>query len=435
MDEIQYKKYHESFMANNRGTSAVYTFNCILFPILCVLFSYLMPNVCAKRKYLFEFLTIIVPMIFGFTAFADYLYQTNLVLITVNILILMKQCDKSNLLTTLCERNVPKSQRLLSVSCLRGLTYLLTIFCILAVDFRIFPRYFAKTELFGFSLMDTGVGLFVLMSGLVHKDLSHFNAMFINNANLIAILLLLGGSRFLVVKHLNYQEHLTEYGVHWNFFYTLAVTKTATSLILYCIKGNILPISILIGFAHEYLLATSLQAWVFSEGPRDGLLDANREGISSCLGYVSLYLFGVYLKNILHDKNLLRINLIFRLLFTCISLWLLTYIVNMYKPISRVLCNITYCFYVEAVVTSVILILYIYEVLLHDKKVVLPQIFVAINYNGLLYFLFANVLTGLVNITVRTLLIDVYLSLLIMHIYMLATLHFVLYLYRKGIKF
>ncbi len=50
----------------------------------------------------------------------------------------------------------------ISVNSFRSLVFVLTTINILAVDFSLYPNYFRKSEIYGISLMDTGVGYFIL---------------------------------------------------------------------------------------------------------------------------------------------------------------------------------------------------------------------------------------------------------------------------------
>ena len=63
---------------------------------------------------------------------------------------------------------------LLYINCrYRAYVNILTAICILAVDFRIYPRRLAKTESFGTGLMDIFVGAFIMCNSLVCKEARH----------------------------------------------------------------------------------------------------------------------------------------------------------------------------------------------------------------------------------------------------------------------
>ena len=120
----------------------------------------------------------------------------------------------------------------------RAWTMISTCICILAVDFNIFPRRFAKAETYGTGLMDVGVGAFVFNAGMVSQNQNSCRSRLKSALPMIA----LGLARLATVKGVDYQEHVSEYGVHWNFFFTIAgvvvlgpLVRPQNSLVLGCV--------------------------------------------------------------------------------------------------------------------------------------------------------------------------------------------------------
>jgi len=75
--------------------------------------------------------------------------------------------------------------------------------------------------------MDLGVGSFVFSSGVVSargylkKETMPFLKQMTLGLRTSIPLLILGLGRYISTKGVDYQEHVTEYGMHWNFFFTL----------------------------------------------------------------------------------------------------------------------------------------------------------------------------------------------------------------------
>lgn len=189
------------------------------------------------------------------------------------------------------------------ITAYRGTMMIITCVCILAVDFKVFPRRFAKVETWGTSLMDLGVGSFVFSAGVisVRKQLKEPNFSFgaflqsLNDAIRHSLpLMALGFVRLYSVKGLDYQEHVTEYGVHWNFFFTLALIPPAVAFFQPLFK--LIPSYAILGFAlsvtYEAVLCNSNLPHFILTAPRVDWLSQNREGVFSFIGYLAIFLIG-----------------------------------------------------------------------------------------------------------------------------------------------
>ncbi|SPO26089.1 uncharacterized protein UTRI_02363 [Ustilago trichophora] len=108
-------------------------------------------------------------------------------------------------------------------------------------------------------------------------------------------LLLLGSVRVIMVKGVEYPEHVTEYGVHWNFFITLALLPFAGTL-----SGPSQNTFGTVSSVWPYIWPpasseiTELQEWALSSNlPRNTLLRQNKEGLTSMVGYLAIFYIGL----------------------------------------------------------------------------------------------------------------------------------------------
>jgi hypothetical protein len=97
---------------------------------------------------------------------------------------------------------------------------------------------------------------------------------------------------FVTVSAADYQAHVSEYGVHWNFFLTMAVVTTIMWL-LPLQQQHSLPVAAALACLHQIALSLGARDYILHAPRTNGFFSANREGIVDSLGYMSIYLSSV----------------------------------------------------------------------------------------------------------------------------------------------
>ncbi|TEY65925.1 hypothetical protein BOTCAL_0135g00120 [Botryotinia calthae] len=327
----------------------------------------------------------------------------------------------------------------------RGAMMVITCIAILAVDFRIFPRRFAKVENWGTSLMDMGVGSFVFSGGLVgaRPILKEQNAgrttklstRLYNSIRHALPLIALETIRLYSVKGLDYAEHVTEYGVHWNFFFTLAFIPPFVAIFqsVFQLIPSYALLAVILGSLYQVTLEyTSLKAFILT-APRTDLFSKNREGIFSFFGYLAIFLAGQATGMFVLPRNSMptggpaaqRKRLLMKM-GTWSGVWIALYFFTtnykygMALSVSRRLANLPYFLWVSAFncsqLTAFCLVETIFSPAAHKSmdaktekenyELSTSRVLEAFNRNGLAIFLAANLLTGLVNLTIPTLFVS-----------------------------
>ncbi|XP_040005921.1 phosphatidylinositol-glycan biosynthesis class W protein [Xiphias gladius] len=350
-----------------------------------------------------------------------------------------------------------------------------TAISILAVDFSVFPRRYAKTETYGTGVMDFGVGAYVFANALVcpearRKNISGSKMNHITK-QLVSVwpLVFLGMGRLVSVKMTNYHEHVTEYGVHWNFFFTLAIVRVVASMILTVLPASQSWVfSLLISGLYQFTLENSgLKAFIIHNNNREkDFLHANKEGIFSVVGYVAIYMAGVQVGlYVMQPRSQVKdwLKALLNLLFGSFLLYAALYTCQtLVEPVSRRLSNLPFCLWSVAQSLFFISCLGIVDMVLlfskrtsgshcvpsswnlhqkqsdsvSDKKTGEIERFClvqAVSRNQLLFFLVANVMTGLTNSIVDTLSCSSSFSVCVLLLYMFMNCFVIYFLHLCGI--
>ena len=249
--------------------------------------------------------------------------------------------------------------------------------------------------------MDIGVGAFVFSSGLTSKHARHIPNYTRVGGILRPILpvIVLGFIRLATVKGVKYQEHISEYGVHWNFYFTLASVYFGFLLI----RGASIPTALLLVAFYQLLLSNYGLEHYILHAERTNFINMNREGLCSWIGYLSLYILAACIARrwIFDDKMTTRRSF---LMLTAIQvlMWMCTYYGSEWiQQPSRRMVNATYISWVLAQCLQLLSLL-----LLIQSTTALPltpRLFLGVSKNQLFVFFIANLLTGAVNLSIYTL--------------------------------
>lgn len=199
----------------------------------------------STRRFFMEFLLIAVPSVCNMSLATEYncLYTA---LVTAYMVFLLW---RSGVLTRYPAEKTDYiykvGRRPIVFTLIRATAYVGTGAAILAIDFKQFLVNNGKSRDFGATIMDVGIGLFVITMGLVSQRARHVNDLKKLPKGVLP-LLILGLARTVVITMIDYHQDEREYGKHLNAFFTLGFTKLFGSLctLLAPSDKHLLPLSL-----------------------------------------------------------------------------------------------------------------------------------------------------------------------------------------------
>jgi len=107
---------------------------------------------------------------------------------------------------------------------------------IFAIDHQCVDRRWGKTRDIGTSLMDTGVFLVMIVTGATRDrarmlETPIFKRLFYAFLK-SSVILVIGVGKCFTMWFFEYHGFVDEYGIHWNFFMTIAITEFLINIIV-----------------------------------------------------------------------------------------------------------------------------------------------------------------------------------------------------------
>ncbi|ELP88330.1 GPI-anchored wall transfer protein, putative [Entamoeba invadens IP1] len=412
----EYKKEKELFVSNYSGSSYLLLLSMFTINIYLNYFHHLLHHFYPILHenfvvYVISDLLISIPSILIPMFFPSVVYPLVIVLTLVYIVAcyLYPQDPKKNTFKAVSVGFVE----------FRSMINLWTLIAILAVDFKVFPRMHTKSEFYGVSLMDIGVGAIVVCSGvaagLKENTTPYFKNLVSNILHSIPFFVI-GGVRLLATGAVNYQHHMSEYGLHMNFFFVLGFVQILTAVInsprKYCWIASLLLIS-----SYEMVLNVfDLYTYTLTADRATSFFAANREGVLSVFGYTAIQIgstaIGYYYS--LYTTKSDRIQLNIKVLFISSLMFVVYEVLSIYLLPCRPLINITYFL---AVMSMMMVCYSICDIIPMFLPITQTAGSNGLSLNQLPLFLIANLLTGLINLTVYTLYVPFFDTLVILFSY------------------
>ena len=319
--------------------------------------------------------------------------------------------------------SVSKEMYLSAVTLYRFTLTMLTVVAILAIDFTPFPRRLGKTETYGVSLMDIGSGSYVFSSGLVSRFArGERRRSLTKSTRKVLPLIVLGLARLAITKAVGYHLIESEYGRHWNFFFTLAgVNLMADALPIR--EGMAIPLGCLVSFAYQCALSSGqLNEWILESPssrqhpvePLSAFVSMNREGFFSVVGYYAIHLLasgmGRVLLTTLSAQRTTSVSWTVSAFSMCLVTWSTTLVLHSYvERVSRRMANAAYVAWVSAYNLQVV-VAFVFILLMRFSKssssFQIPRLCRAVSDKQLVVFLVGNLLTGVVNMSCDTLAVN-----------------------------